>query len=298
MTQEGFQAPSTCSVVVAGASNVVELRRCLRSLAEQSIKMEIVVATALAPEDIRTIEREFPSAKMAPVPAEADIFRLRTLGVEQSTGAWVALTEAHCTFAPDWLSRLLAAAENCSGFVGGAMVNGMSHSRSASALYWFEYGALRPATTEDAAARLSGVNALYSRRDLDRCRDVWGNGFYENEVHGRLIANGVRPQFAPRAVVTSHLHWPLSAAISHLYAGGRRFGRHRTVGKRWVHRAFWTLASVAVPAVLLSRFFRRSVAGSGSFLRPIGELPSLLLWVLAWSAGETVGYLRAARAGE
>jgi hypothetical protein len=289
------------SVVVASFSGRDGLGRCLASLLPAQRVWggdEVVVATTLAAADVTALRERFPGVRFLQGPEGADVFRLRTLGLEAARGRIVALTEDHCTFSPGWPGKLAQALGSGLAAAGGPVENGLDDSTYDQALYLCEYGAFMPPLPRRGAPLPSGINVAYPREALLRCRPVWQGGFYENEVHDALRAAGGSFGLVGGARVFSHLTMSLREAMAHLFAGGRRFGGYRASRRPWPWRGAWAVAALVVPLLLLRRLVCR-LAGR----RPerLGALVRGLPWVLclyaAWSAGEAIGPLWPAAQG-
>jgi hypothetical protein len=244
------------------------------------------------------LRERFPRVRFLTAPPGTGVFRLRTMGIEATSGVFVAMTEDHCTFAPGWLDALRAGLRDGHAIVGGPVENGLPDRAYDSALYLCEYAAHMPPLAGGTAPALSGVNVAYDRGALLACREVWRQAFYENEVHDALRAAGHRPYRSAAAVVTTHLSLPLRAAAAHLFRGGRRFGGYRRAHASPALRAVLPVGALAVPGLLTWRALRavasRRPQRLGTAVRGLGYILALNS---AWAAGEAVGYLPGARPG-
>jgi hypothetical protein len=281
------------SVVVASFSGEAVLRHCLESLEPQAADAEVIVATDVEASGIARLEARYPRFRFLQAPRGTSVFKLRTLGIDQARGRLVVLTEDHCTAAPRWLDVLRASHRAGHPIVGGPVDNGRGVDSYDWALYLCEYAAQMPPVREGPARALSGVNVSYERALLARCRDVWREGFYENEVHDALLASGHRLHRSGSARVSSHLALPLREAAAHLFRGGRRFGQYRRGRSSPAVRAVLPVAALTLPALLTARALRsvawrrpRELAAAARALGYIVALNS------AWAAGEALGYLR------
>jgi glycosyltransferase involved in cell wall biosynthesis len=270
------------SVVVASFSGEAVLRHCLESLEPQAAGAEVIVATDVERSGIARLEARYPGFRFLRAPRGTSVFRLRSLGIDQARGRWVALTEDHCTAAPGWLDALRAAHGDGRSVVGGPVENGHGARAYDWALYLCEYAAQMPPLRNGPARALSGVNVSYERELLAACRGVWADGFYENEVHDALLAAGHRLHRAAGARVASHLSLPLRQAAAHLFRGGRRFGQYRRGRSSPAVRAL-------LPVGALRPVAARRPREIGSAARGLAYIVALNS---AWAAGEALGYLR------
>lgn len=290
-TTEDREHPQV-SVVVASFSGEAALTQCLQSLVAQLAGVEVIVATNAAADVVSQLAARFPAAVFVRGPAEASVFQLRSLGLVQARGRLIALTEDHCTVAPDWIETLRAAHEGGHAIVGGPVDNGLCRRIYDWALFFCEYGTYMPPFPGGSTRVLSGVNVAYAREVLLGCRSTWQEAFYENEVHDVLRAAGYQLHLAEKACVRNHLRMSLWGAMVHLFGGGRRFGGYRKSQSRPVLRGLWVVLAPAVPFIHLSRISRRVVTRRaervGTLVR---SLPYLLCLLAAWTAGEALGYL-------
>jgi hypothetical protein len=292
LTDETTAGPAQ-SVVVASFSGETALERCLSSLLPAAAGAEIVVATNVSPTAVTRLTARFPAGRFFTFPPETNVFQLRSRGLEQAHGQWIALLEDHCTVPSNWLAGLRAAHDAGHLVVGGPIDNG-THNLYGWALYLCEYCAYMPPVSEGRVRALLAANTSYSAPTLAACRAVWQDAFYDNEVHDALLAAGHTLYLAENARVESHLRLTLLEATAHLFAGGRRFGGYRKARASSWQRGLWLLAGPAIPAVLLARIFRRLWSRRADRLGTVLlGLPYLLCLVLAWAAGEALGYLAA-----
>jgi hypothetical protein len=280
------------SVVVASFSGETTLERCLCSLISTSTPAsEIVVATNAPSAVVARLAARLPGVHFYSFASETTVFQLRSLGIAQARGQRIALLEDHCTVPAEWLEQLRAAHAAGHTAVGGPIDCG-ENSPFAWALYLCEYSAYMSPLPEGPVAALLAANTSYSRAALRDCRSVWQDGFYDNEVHDALRSAGETLYLAANARVHSHLRMTPREAMTHLFCGGRRFGGYRKARSSPWQRTFWVLAAAAVPAVLMARIISRVWARRRDRLVTVVlGLPYLACLLLAWSAGEAMGYL-------
>jgi hypothetical protein len=310
------------SVVVASACGGEMLEECLSSLTGQCAGGEIIAATNLCEVERERIGRLFPGVRLLWDGCSADVFRLRSLGIAAARGEWIALTEDHCTASPRWLASLREAIAEKT-LVAGPVLPGDCERWTDRGLFLCEYASLLPPVCAERLSFVSGVNAAYPRPALDRCGDVWRDGFYENEVSDRLRSAGYEFRVAPGALVHSRLTMPLGRALAHFYEGGRRYGGYRAARSTAVVRAIRLLATPAVPLVLLGRILRNVLGrwriqncGEADVLpsedpaaailnsphpnpaRLLPVAPVMIALLAAWALGEAAGLLRGPRIDE
>jgi len=293
------------SVVVASFSSVDHLERCLSSIQMNLQQAEIIVSTCFSAEDVQNLQQKF-DVHFVFNPDEQDldsirlretrVFRLRSSGVKAVTGDIVMLLEDHCEVSSTWSQAMLGSLVDKHSIVGGPISNGATSSLFHWALYWSEYAAMMPPFPNDNVQYLSAVNSAYYRTALDACKQKWQDGFYDNEVHDALIAQGGKLCLAADAIVYTRLPFTFSQAFVHLYTGGQRYGGYRG-GKHWnVQRILRIFLTLLVPAVLLARISilvrKRQPKRLLTFIL---TTPILYVLLTAWGGGEFVGTLRGER---
>lgn len=285
-------APPAVSVVVASFSGPDALGHCLDSLADQVSDAQVIVATNLPRAPLRDIRAAHPDTIFVAGPTGANVFQLRSRGIDRATAPFVLLTEDHTTVSSRWVSTLKQALAQGAVAAGGGVDNGRTRRAYDWALYFCEYGPIMPPIPAGPAPALSGINVGYRREALLDCRQVWQNAFRENEVHDVLRAAQYSLQYVAGAEVQSHLEFGIREAMRHLLGGGRHFGAYRVSGLPFPRRLLWILATPAVPAVLFYRLVRRTAERRPERLRPLFR-GLFYIWLLlgAWSWGEALGTL-------
>ena len=291
------------TVVVASFSPVETLCNCLDSLLIGAPGAEIIVSTCLTEVQVDPLKTIYPSIFFEISQEETEpekiklretrVFRLRAAGVKLAKGNVIAMIEDHCEVDSNWLLNMEKALEQGTVIAGGAIRNGDEQGLFKCALYWAEYAAMMPPFFNTSITYVSAVNSAYKRDLLFSCVDIWRNGFYDNEVHDALIAEGASLTLVGGSTVKTKLPFTRTQAIMHLYSGAIRYGSHR-VGKKWhVERIIRLPATLLVPWVLTYIIFRnvrlRRPDQTGKFIM---SLPWLLLLLSAWGAGELWGTLR------
>jgi GT2 family glycosyltransferase len=294
------------SIVIASFSGLQTLEQCLDSLRPWDEHAQVVVASNLRADQLTSIVQRWPNVHFVSEPG-ADVFRLRTIGVQAASGEVIAMTEDHVTFSPRWLSAIRQGIQ-AHPIVGGPIENGLSGIWD-WALFACEYITFLPDSSPPRFAAeaeppsgageggalpigvLSGVNVAYRREVLESCPDAWGQYFRENEVHDALRENGYGLHRLPEAIVSSHLKMTLGGAMDHLFTGAKHYGRYRKGWETGPRRRMLLLTVLLVPAVLLWRILRAALSRRPHRLGTIIlGLPMILCLIAAWSCGEAMGY--------
>jgi len=155
---------------------------------------------------------------------------------------------------------------------------------------------MMPPFPNEQVSYLSAVNSAYYKAELDACKSVWQDGFYDNEVHDALVTQGGRYCLAADAIVYTRLPFTFTQAVVHLYTGGQRYGGYRA-GKSWdVLRMVRVFSTLLVPGVLLVRISSLVRKRQPKHMRTfLAASPILYVLLTAWGIGELMGTLRGGR---
>lgn len=285
---EARETQPRLSIVIASWSGRDALTHCLEELIPQTATAEVIVAFRGNLDLDNQVGNRFPGIRFVRGPADASVFSLRSLGVNDAGGKLIALLEDHSVVCAGWATAILDAHLGGHKICGGPIENDIKSSAYDWALYLAEYGIYMPPMPRGQTPILSGVNIAYDRETLLSCRPIWESAFYETDVNAALINNGHTLYLIPEACVTSHLRMPLREAMEHLFTGGQHFGNFRKAqSNRWL----WLILAPAVAVVLLLRIIRLTLMRQPRrTLQIIRALPYLLLLLGAWSAGEAKSY--------
>lgn len=286
-----MSSPSV-SVVVAAWRDSAGLEACLQALAGQRDQtLEVLVpGNGEAPEEILV---RFPWARWLAAPAGDLTPRLWARGIAAARGDLVALTTAHFVAAPDWIERLRAAcvAHPEAAGVGGRIEPPRGGSLVDWATYFQRYGGYLALDAPGPVPDIAADNACYDGRALAAHAAELPDGFWEPEFHRLVLAEGRSLRFEPRARVTMARSFGLSRFCGQRLHHGHRYGADRMAAASLSRRLLGLLSAPLIPAVLLVRLVRRSLAAGrhrGAFA---ACLPVLVLFILCWSLGEAWGYL-------
>jgi len=293
VTSNAGAAALPLSVVIvrfAGGDAVV---RTLGAIATQVERAggEIVVAHAANDEPSAAMRARLPAVRWVAGDAGATPARLRTLGVEASSGSIVACTEDHCIPSPDWVARVLQAHAGASSIVGGAIDKSPTETIAPWVAYLLDYARYMSPLPGGPSAHASDCNVSYARRDLDAVRDAWRTEFHETTVQWALAARGVHVVLDPAILVQQHREIALGEYLRERREHGRTYAETRIAGASALARARFALLALILPPVLVMRV-RRVVASRGRAATiPNGVWGPLIRASIAWSRGELDGYL-------
>ncbi len=152
------------------------------------------------------------------------------------------------------------------------------------------YSHLLPPLPEGDVESLTGNNVVYRRALLDRYRDVVAEGRWEDHLHAAMRRDGVGLTCRPEIVVGHKMHYRVRDYLSQRYLYSRAYAGLRAAPLPAPKRLALSLATAALPPVLLYRIVARVASRQGHRAELARSLPLLMLFVCAWAAGEAIGY--------
>lgn len=138
---------------------------------------------------------------------------------------------------------------------------------------------------------LPGNNVAYPATLLRPHVAIAAAGGWENEIHAAIKRSGGRLVFVPEMVAGHDMSYSVGGYLSQRYLYARSYAGNRLRGASFALRLAYSLATLALPALLLVRISRNTLRKSEYRKSLLMSLPLLILFVVAWAAGEVVGYL-------
>jgi hypothetical protein len=284
------------SVVVPSVNGFTELAATLEALERQrtDVKLEVLVVDRLGGSVREEVRRRFPQAKVLEVAPDTTIPAMRALAFREATAPSVAVIEDHVIVPDGWAKALLDAQSEVTPVVAGCVENAATESLVDWAAFLCEYSHCTPPLPAGPAEWLTGNNVVYSRALLERYRAVAESGGWENQLHDAFKRDGVPLTCRPDIVVGHKMHYTFSLYMSQRYLYSRSYAGARAAGAGSGRRLAMGIASLALPPVLFWRTVSRIRAKGRHQGELVKALPLLALFVVAWAAGEAVGYLAGA----
>ena len=284
------------SVVVPSVNGFTELAATLEALERQrtDVKLEVLVVDRLGGSVRKEVRRRFPQAKVLEVAPDTTIPAMRALAFREATAPSVAVIEDHVIVPDGWAKALLDAQSEVTPVVAGCVENAATESLVDWAAFLCEYSHCTPPLPAGPAEWLTGNNVVYSRALLERYRAVAESGGWENQLHDAFKRDGVPLTCRPDIVVGHKMHYTFSLYMSQRYLYSRSYAGARAAGAGSGRRLAMGIASLALPPVLFWRTVSRIRAKGRHQGELVKALPLLALFVVAWAAGEAVGYLAGA----
>ena len=280
--------PPSRSVIVVTAELPGELRRCLAAIVPQldAASDEIIVADGsslgLVREGTAGTHGE-PAIRVLHRP-HTSLEVMRDAAVRLSTGDIVLFTEAHMEPAPDWVDRLTAAhlAAPHAAVIGGSIAPGPRLTSRGRALFTCEYAMVSAPLPDGGIAAVSAANVSYKRTSVAAppAPYQWDAMLHHRHAQPTLRACDARVQFVDGYTNRS--------ALAMRFAYGRAFAARRPF--TWPRRALYAAGCACLPVLALMRA-RRRPRPQGMPRTTVGELVWVVALLVAWAAGEAVGYV-------
>jgi len=302
-TDTSSQAPEL-SIVVTIVSGAKHLEACLSALLAQEYytptSVEIIVPHDQRDEKIALLKTKFSDVIFDPVVLLVEgppglchehFDQLRSVGLHLSRGSIVAMLEDHEILDANWCKNMLSAHKSLDhAAIGGAVENDIDKALN-WATYFFDFGRYQNPVVQGPSLYLTDVNVAYKQAALNKIKDVWAHNFHEPGVHGALMDRGETLWLSPDIITYQHRSdLSLSYVIKERYVWGRYFSGKRIEKANLTTRAFFCLASLAVPAIILMKRFRDVLRKKRHVKTFLKVLPVTVVLTLCWSAGEFVGY--------
>ncbi len=282
------QAPAL-SIVVASNGAAGSVARCLEALEPQVASAEVIVCE-LAPV-APSLRQRFPFARFLVRPG-ALVPELWRDGIDAARAPVVALTISPVRPAPDWVATLQARLRE-DEVVAGAIEPGEGLRVRDWAEYFCRYASdMLPFPRHESAA-IPGDNCGYRLELLEATRALYRDGFWEPEVNRALASRGVALWHDPSLVVFHGRSAGVRAFARQRLVHGREYGRQRGARSSTLRNLAGVALAVLVPFLLAARTVRVVAARRRHRLRLVVALPLLLVYDLAWAAGEAVGHASA-----
>jgi hypothetical protein len=284
------------SVVVAWQKSQLNVEDCLASLFEQGSKSKfevIVVYGGFSPSSLSLLKTRYPQLTVLEHPQSGSIPSLHGLGVANSSGKLVAITEAHTTFASDWIDTAISVSvESTDAVIGGAVEPGKNLSSVDYALYLCDYAQFALPLTIDVSDDLPGNNIVFKRGVIDKYlagKDLGRDGFWKTFFCNELIQQGERLSRHPALVSYYNRHLTFGEVMDRRYHHGRCFGAMRSEQFDVAKKLFYSASCGALPMVLAMRLFNKvkmKPSLMGRFVR-VQQICHAI--ICAWVYGEFSG---------
>ena len=286
-------SPAEISVIVAAQNADATIEESLSSLEEQNDRgvAEIIVVDNSQNGTAELVGNRFPSARVIKVAEPKLIPQLWAIGAQAARGRIIAFTTAHFVLDKRWIAETLHHHQSNYAAVGGTIENTESASPAQWAVYFCRYYRYMLPFTQHLVRQVPGDNASYKRWVLEEYPDLIEDGFWETNVNNQLFDDGHALLLTPTIRVDQLGSCGAWAFCKQRLIHGRRFGRERRASASDIRRLLYVVSSPLIPLIILGKIFKEVFKKKRHRAALFISLPSLILFVLSWSAGESLGYL-------
>jgi hypothetical protein len=283
------------SVVVAASWSAEAAGRTVASIGATD-GVEVIVAS----DPIRVAPGPLPDGVPWVVGERGDgVPRLRRVGADAARGRVVAFVEDACVVGPGWAGAIRSGFRDGDCLAAtGPVLQGVGASATDWAVYFAEYapfaGPIGPlpggwGTAEARPTRLAGINFACLRESIGPSATIREAGL------STRLSGSIR--WLEGASVHHSRHYSIAGAIADRWRFGREFGRERWEDRPGRLRWLGPAAAPAILAVQLGRLIH-CLARDRSLRKPaLASCPQTLALLMAWSAGEALGWAGACRDG-
>lgn len=282
------------SVIIPAVNGPEILSECLQAIrqnAEGGPGIEIVVIERCGERVRSVIDRLAPQALVRSVPSHTSIPEMRAIGFATATGAVIAVIEDHNVVPANWATRISEAFGTGSDVVGGSVFNAATTTTVDWAAFFCDYSDVINPASGKAVERLTGINVAYRREIIERYSSLLSRGRWEDDYHDAMRRDGVALTCVPEIAVGHKMHYRMAEYLSQRYLYSRSYAGIRTGQLTVAGRALGAVRSLLLPPILFSRIVRRVLVARRHQRELLKSLPFLMVFVCAWAAGESVGYV-------
>jgi hypothetical protein len=272
--------------------NVAEIVRTVAPALHPQV--ELLFCHTAADPDVPVLVGSQGQIRLISGPAGSLIPHLWRDGILVARGERVATTTAHCIPTEGWVEALIAADLDNAAY-GGIIENDANADAKARAIFLLRYSAFAPPETKRDVRELAADNALYRRSDLLRHKDLLQWGFWEPSFHSRFHAEGIRLILDPTLRVVHRNRYSAREFIAQRFAHGQEFGLARARTQSFLRSLLLILLAPCIFAVLINRIVSASRRKSELRKQLKGAWIWLAVFTLAWTVGETSGYVTSIR---
>lgn len=279
------------SIVIPSVNGWADLDGCLAAVSRErdSTPLEVLVVERCGEAVRSRVAAGYPWAVVLPVGPEVTIPGMRALAFAHATAPSVAVIEDHVLVPPGWARALLLARESAQ-VVGGGVRNAATGSSLDWAAFLCEYSHLLPPLPAGPSDWVTGNNTVYDRALLVAHREVVEAGHWENHLHDAFRAAGVTLVTRPEIVVEHKKHYSFAEYFSQRYLYARSYAGARVAHASTIRRLAYGVAAFALPPLLFWRTVSRTLRKEVPRALVWRTMPLTALFVLAWGAGEVIGY--------
>ena len=286
------------SVIIASYNSENTIEGCLSSLKNQKTDkdFEVIVVDSSTDGTDELVEKGFPKVKLYKFAERKFCGDARNFGISVAKGKIIAFIDADCQAQDDWIEKIIMAHESLnSPAIGGAIANGNPESYVGWAAYFCEFSQWMPNTPIIQLDDVAGANMSYKREVFKEFGHfIEGTYCSDTDFHWRLKYNGHLIRFVPSILIYHHNIDKFRRFLLHEYNHGRSFAKVRVKSKSFskFRRFLYVIFSPLITLKLLLKIGLINFKNRVYILHFVKTLPVLILGLISWSFGESVGYAK------
>jgi GT2 family glycosyltransferase len=281
------------SVVIVSLLGLPVIDECLRALENQKGRFdtEIIVVSPNLNKASDYIKENFPRVKLIQTAERLGIPQLRALGMSQTTGDIIAVTEDCCIPNENWFAEIIKAHQSEYDVIGGAIENGSTDKIINWTAYLCEYSQMMPPIASGEVGGTAGNNSSYKREILDKVDQSIKSDYWEYFLHQELRNQGVRILSVPTILVLKKKEFGFLYFLTQRFYFSRSFAGMRSKLIPPSRRIISALFSPALPLLMTWRIAQQVFQKKKYVKEFFLSLPLLSIFMVSYAAGEFTGYL-------
>lgn len=285
------------SVVIASYNSGKTIKKSLQSLGRQTTQepFEVIVVDSSTDDTAEAIKKYFPNVRIFHFSERKLAGDARNFGISKAKGNIIALLDADCEAASDWVEKIIEAHKSPWPAIGGAIANGTRGGCVTWAAYFCEFSQWMPGTTKQWMKDVAAANMSYKRWLFDEYGSFIERTYCsDTEFHWRIAEDNIRIRFYPSLLVTHHSIGTLSRFLRHENFHGMCFAlvRSKTHNFSLLRRFAYIIVSPFLPGKLFLKICFLNTKNKIYWRCFLKSLPLLILGIASWSLGEAAGYFR------
>lgn len=282
------------SIIIASRDARETIDNCLRSIERQKERdsAEVIVVDCSSDGTAGFVKRNYPKVLLLENENKLSSDRLKAIGILESCGDIIAITEPYCVVADNWFSSILKAHNLEHGVISGAVEPVDFKNVASWSTYYCEYGQFMLPIEKGMHNEMAGNNISYKRVVLEEhFDDIRKRGFWKVFLQWKLTENGVSIISDPDILVYDNRNSSFFKFFQKRYYYGRCFGGMRQTKLSGRERLFFICIFPLLPFLFMFRGAKQIIPKKRFLKEYIKSMPFLFLYFLNWSIGELCGYI-------
>ena len=244
---------------------------------------------------VEDVVRQFPNVRLICVSGRRYPGEARNIGVREAEGELLAFTDADCSVAEDWIANIRTMHQFGNRIIGGTVDNGNPERLFGWVYYFCKFHLWIAGGSEKFISEIPTTCLSMGRDVFDRYGPFAEGCYSSDSVFQWHSSKDMGDALLSPAIGVQHLnYWRVPKVLSKLYQHGRDYATNRTRENQWPpwRAAIYAAGLCVLPMLLFAKVARNIFGGRTYAKRFVLMTPLVLMGLLAWSLGESVGYLK------